>query len=68
MNVRRKKEMYGKEQWLGPESNRHCLHNSGDNLQWKADADHLLPSLPTSLTAALFYCCISGGNINDREK
>jgi hypothetical protein len=26
-----------------------CLHHSGDNMSWKADADHLPPSLPILL-------------------
>jgi hypothetical protein len=50
MAEREKKKSGGSWQWLGPESNRHYLHYCiVMKTEWKADADHLLPSLPTSL-------------------
>jgi hypothetical protein len=44
-------KMYGKAQWLGPESNRLYQHYSLDNLKWKADTDH--PRTPDSRAKCL---------------
>jgi hypothetical protein len=52
MNVRRKKKPK-KMLWLGPESNRQCLHSSLEHHKWKADADYPLPSLPILLYTSI---------------
>jgi hypothetical protein len=57
MAEREKQKSGGSWQWLGPESNRHYLHYCIVlKTEWKADADHLLPSLSFPRSAPLFYC------------
>jgi hypothetical protein len=57
ISAARKKEMY--EEWLGPESNRLCLHYSLQQSEWKADTGPPLPSLIYLLLHSYFIVKLS---------